>query len=168
MPLSMYDASIPVFRQALHSVGGLIDKAAAHCAARKIDPDAILKARLYPDMFHFTRQCQLVSDFAKGGAARLAGVDVPKYDDTETSFDELKARLAKTAAFIGSLDRAAIEAGADRKITMTLGGNPTEFTGVSMLFNNTLPNLYFHAATAYGILRHGGVEVGKRDFMVRP
>lgn len=167
MPLSLYDSSIPVFQRTLTTTSTILDKAAAHCTARKIDPAALLTARLFPDMFPLTRQVQLVSDFAKGGAARLAGIDIPKYEDTETSFDELKARLAKTHTFLTGVDRAAIEAGADRSITLTMAGKPVQMTGTALLTSHTLPNLYFHATTAYAILRHGGVEIGKGDFMGR-
>jgi hypothetical protein len=165
MSCSLYQASIPAFQRTLTATTRILAKAQAHCAARKIDPRALLDARLFPDMFPFSRQVQLVTDFAKGGAARLAGVEVPRYEDVEATFAELEARLAKTLAFVESVDRAAVEAGAERKIMLSIAGAPTEFTGATMLTHYTLPNLYFHAATAYGILRHGGIELGKRDFM---
>lgn len=167
MPFSLYDASVPPFDRMLSSLAAILDKTEAHCAARKIDPSVLLGMRLYPDMFALTRQVQLTTDFAKGACARLAGVEVPKYEDDEASITALKGRLAKTQSFIKGLDRAQIEQGGDRDITITIAGQPTTFKGTTYLVNFALPNFYFHAATAYDILRHAGVELGKRDFMGR-
>jgi hypothetical protein len=165
MSISMYEASVPVFRQMLDALSAVLDKAEAYAGARKIDPNALLQARLYPDMFPLTRQVQIACDFAKGASARLAGVEVPRYDDNEQSFADLKQRIAKTAAFIDTLPRAAIDGSEERDITLTVAGNSMHFKGQQYLLRYALPNFYFHATTAYGILRHNGLEVGKRDFI---
>jgi hypothetical protein len=165
MSFSMYSASAPVFKQILNSLSAIIDKAEAHAAEKKIDPAALLQARLFPDMFPFTRQVQIAADFAKGAAARLAGVEVPKYEDTEQTFADLKARLAKTIAFIDSLPKDGIEASAQRDITTGTGANIKQFKGQVYLMHYALPHFYFHATTAYDILRHNGLEVGKKDFV---
>ena len=165
MSISMYDASVPVFRQMLTSLSAILDKAEAHATDRKIDPAALLQARLYPDMFPLTRQVQIAADFAKGACARLAGVEVPRYEDTEQTFGELKERLAKTLAFIEGLPREAIANSEEREITLTVAGNPMEFKGQDYLLHWGLSHFYFHATTAYAILRHNGVEIGKRDFI---
>jgi hypothetical protein len=165
MSISMYDASVPVFRQMLNSLSAILDKAEAHAAGRKIDPAALLQARLYPDMFPLTRQVQIAADFAKGSCARLAGVEVPRYEDTEQGFGELKQRIAKTLAFIDGLPREAIEHSEERDIVLTVAGQQMQFKGQEYLLHWTLCNFYFHATTAYAILRHNGVELGKRDFI---
>lgn len=165
MTISMYAASVPVFRQMLASLSANLDKAEAHAADKKIDPNALLQARLFPDMFALTRQVLIAADFAKGACARLAGVDVPKYDDTEQTFVELKARLAKTLAFIDSLNPAQIDGSEAREITTSAGPNSKTFSGQTYLLHYALPQFFFHATTAYALLRHNGVEVGKRDFM---
>lgn len=165
MSISMYEAAVPVFRQMLDSLSAVLDKAEAHAAARKIDTAALLQARLYPDMFPLTRQVQIAADFAKGASARLAGVEVPRYEDTEQTFGELKQRIAKTLAFIDTLPREAIEHSEEREINLTVGGNQMQFKGQQYLLRYALPNFYFHTTTAYAILRHNGVEIGKRDFI---
>ena len=165
MSLSMHQASVPALLQILDSLSAVIDKAAAHCEARKIDPATLMGYRLAPDMFAFARQIQVATDNAKGIAARLAGVEIPKLADDETTFDELKARLAKVADFISSLPAAQFEGAETRAIMLKLGGTETHFTGANYLFGFGLPNFYFHASTAYDILRHAGVPVGKRDFL---
>jgi len=165
MTLSMYQASVPVFIQGLTGLGGVIDKAAAHAAERKIDPSALLQARLYPDMFPFTRQVQIATDFAKGGAARLAGVEFPAYEDSETSFDELKARVEKTIAFLRTLEAGAVDGSEERDITLVRRGETSTVKGQAYLLEQAMPNFYFHLTTAYAILRHNGVEVGKRNFL---
>ncbi|MES2299057.1 MAG: DUF1993 domain-containing protein [Pseudomonadota bacterium] len=165
MQFSMYSASVPVFRQILASLSAIIDKAEAHAIEKKIDPAALLQARLFPDMFPFTRQIQIAADFAKGASARLAGVEVPKYEDNEQSFGDLKARIAKTIAFIDSLPQGAIEDSAGRDITTSSGPNAKQFKGQVYLAHYALPHFYFHATTAYNLLRHNGVEVGKKDFI---
>lgn len=164
MSISMYSQSVPVFVRMLTNLSGILDKAAQHCAERKIDPAVLLSSRLFPDMFAFTRQVQIGCDFAKGGAARLAGVEVPKYDDNEATFDDLKARVAKTLAFVQALPAAQFEGSDTRQVTMPIRGEPMTFVGLPYLNNMVLPNFYFHLTTAYNILRHNGVPLGKGDF----
>jgi hypothetical protein len=161
----MHQASVPALLQILGSLSAVIDKAAAHCEARKIDPATLMGYRLAPDMFAFARQIQVATDNAKGIAARLAGVEIPKLADEEKTFDELKARLATVSAFVASLPAAQFEGAETREITLKLGGHEVHFTGANYLFGFGLPNFYFHASTAYDILRHAGVPVGKRDFL---
>ena len=165
MTLSMYDASVPVFKQILGSLSAILEQAETHAAERKIDPNALLQFRLYPDMFPFMRQVQVAADFAKGAAARLAGVPVPAFDDNEHSFAELKARIAKTLAFIDNLPKAQIEASEERAISTGSGDKARHFTGQTYLMHYALPHFYFHATTAYAILRHNGVAIGKKDFI---
>lgn len=166
MAISMYAASIPLFRQMLNSLSDILDKAEAHAAARKIDPNALLQARLFPDMFALIKQVQIASDFAKGVSARLAGIEVPSYEDTEQRFDELRARIAKTLAFIGDLRPDQIDGSEEREIVL-FAGTPreTKFSGLAYLVHYGLPQFLFHVTTAYAILRHNGVEIGKRDFI---
>lgn len=161
----MYEASVPVFKQILTSLSAIIDKAEAHANEKKIEPAALLQARLYPDMFPFIRQVQVACDFAKGASARLAGVDVPRYEDTEQSFAELKQRIETTLKFISGLPQDGIEASAQRDITTSSGANAKQFKGQVYLVHYALPHFYFHATTAYAILRHNGIEVGKKDFI---
>ena len=165
MSISMYAASVPVFRQILNSLSEILGKAEIHASERKIDPPALLQARLYPDMFALSRQIQIAADFAKGACARLAGADVPKYEDTEQSFADLQARLAKTIDFIESLPKNQIDGSEAREIHTSAGPNSKTFTGQTYLVHYALPQFFFHATTAYAILRHNGVEIGKRDFM---
>lgn len=166
MSNAMYTASIPVFTQMLGGLKTVLAKAAAHAAAKNIDPNALLQARLFPDMFALARQVQVACDFAKGPAARLAGVDVPAMADTETTFAQLDARIDAVLAFMATLTPAQFEAAATREI-VTQAGTPKEkrFTGSSYLFNYGLPHFFFHTVTAYDILRHNGVEVGKKDYV---
>jgi hypothetical protein len=165
MPQSMSHSSIPVFVTGLNALSSVLDKAEAFVAEKKIDATQFLHARLAPDMFDFTRQVQAVTDQARRGSARLAGVEPPSYEDNETNFAALKARLAKTVAYLKSLDAKAIDDSADRRITIPLGGNSGEMTGSDYLNYFLLPNYYFHLTTAYDLARHAGVEVGKRDFL---
>jgi len=165
MTFSMYDASVPVFKQVLTSLSAVIDKAQAHATENKIEPPALLQARLYPDMFPFLRQVQVACDFAKGCCARLAGVEVPRYEDTEQSFSELQQRIATTIAFIDALPQDGIEASAQRDISTSSGANAKQFKGQVYLVHYALPHFYFHATTAYALLRHNGVPVGKKDFI---
>ena len=165
MTLSMYQASVPVFIQGLTGLGGVIDKAAAHAAERKIDPAALLQARLYPDMVPFARQVQIATDVAKGGAARLAGVEFPTYEDSETTFEELRARVDKTIAFLRTLEAAQIDGSEDRDISLVRRGETSIVKGQAYLLEQAMPNFYFHITTAYAIQRHNGVEVGKRVFL---
>ena len=165
MSLSMYQASIPAFVQMLNNLAAILNKAEAHAGNRKIDLEVLLNYRLAPDMLPFVRQIQIAADLAKGAAARLAGVEVPKHDDTEKTFADLKARLAKTAAFVQSFKPNDIDGSEDREIKLTLGEHTMSFKGQPYLVHFTMPNFYFHCTTAYDILRHCGVELGKRDFI---
>lgn len=165
MPISMYAASIPPLRRSLANLKTLVEKAAAHAEAKKIDPSAITGMRLYPDMFPFSRQVQIATDTAKGTASRLAGVEAPKYEDNESTFAELIARLDKTIAYLDSFKPAQIDGSEDKTITLPLPSGALTFTGTSYLINFALPNLYFHVTAAYAILRHCGVEIGKMDFL---
>ena len=162
----IYDASIPVFKQMLGGMSDVLAKAEAHATAKKIDPNALLQARLFPDMFSLMRQVQVATDFAKSVSARLAGVDVPKVEDNEQTFAELQARIATVLTFIGGLDAAKFTDAATREI-VTQAGTPKEkrFTGQSYLFNYGLPHFFFHTTTVYALLRHNGVEVGKKDYL---
>ena len=162
----MYTTSIPVFKQMLGGLKEVLSKAEAHAAAKKIDPNALLQARLFPDMFALLRQVQVATDFAKSVSARLAGVEVPKLEDNEQTFAELQARSATVLAFIEGLDVAKFDEAATREI-VTQAGTPKEkrFTGQSYLLNYGLPHFFFHTTTAYAILRHNGVEVGKKDYV---
>jgi len=165
MTISMYQASVPVFQQGLVALSGVLDKAAAHAAARKIDPAVLLQTRLFPDMFPLTRQVQIAADFAKGCPARLAGVENPSFADEETTIDALKERLAKTGTFLKTLSAAQIDGSETRDITLKIAGNDTTFKGQTYLLHFALPNFYFHSSAAYAILRSSGVEIGKRDFI---
>jgi uncharacterized protein len=164
MSLSMYQASVPVFVRLLTALSAILDKAAAHAEARKIDPAALLQARLYPDMFPLLRQVLVAADFSKNGTARLAGVEPPKFEDSETTFPELKARLAKTLDYLKTIKPDQVDGSEERVITVKLGPREVTFKGQDYLLTNVLPNFYFHLTTAYAILRHNGVEIGKRDF----
>ena len=166
MTLSMHAASVPVFKQLLASLSDLLAKAEAHAIDKKIDPAVLLQSRLYPDMFPLVRQVQIACDFAKSVPARLAGADVPAYDDGEQSFGELRERIAKTLAFIDGLDPAAFEGSEERTILLR-PGKPKErsISGQGYLLNYGLPQFFFHVTTAYALLRHNGIEIGKKDFM---
>lgn len=163
----MFDTSVPVLIHFLKGLSALLKKAEDHCEARKIDPDAILQARLFPDMFNFTRQVQLSTDFAKGMGARLAGIPVPSFADEEKTFAELQARIAKTVDFLGTLTKEQYAEAATRKVTIKVGGKDTDFAGADYVATYALPNFYFHLTTAYNILRHNGIELGKKDYMGR-
>ena len=164
--MSFYDAAVPAYLQMLNSLSGLITKAEAHCKAKNIQPDVILGSRLFPDMLPFSKQIQLVSDFAAKGCARLTHSEVPSTPDTEKTFDELKQRLAKTVDYVNSFKPAQFEGADARDVTFPAGPDRTiTMKGQQFLSAFSLPNFYFHAATAHGILRHNGVEIGKRDFL---
>jgi hypothetical protein len=174
MALSMFDASVPSMLRQLAALGAILEKAAAYAAARKIDPAVLLGTRLYPDMFALTRQVQLTCDFAKNTVARLAGQEPPNWPDEEATFEQLRARIARTVDFVKGFSASQLEGAETRDITLpprrayamtALGGKPSTFKGAPFLFNFALPNFYFHATTAYDILRHCGVEIGKRDFI---
>ena len=163
---ALYTASIPVFKQLLGGLDQVLAKAEAHVEAKKIDPNALLQARLFPDMFTLLRQVQVASDFAKSVSARLANVEVPSLPDTEQTFAELRARIATMQAFIGGLDASKFADAAGREI-ITQPGTPREkrFNGESYLYSYALPHFFFHVTTAYNILRHNGVEVAKKDYI---
>ena len=166
MSLSMHAASVPVFQQMLTALGGVLAKAEAHAIERKIDPGALLQARLFPDMFPLTRQVQIACDFATSVSARLAGEEVPAYEGGDQTFADLQQRIAATLAFVGGLDAARFEGSAQREIVLR-PGTPKEkrFDGATYLLNYGLPQFLFHVTTTYALLRHGGVPVGKKDFM---
>lgn len=161
----MYAHIVPPMTRTLNALAAILAKAEAHCTARKIDPAALLTARLYPDMFAFTRQVQLTADFCARAGARLAGAEVPSFPDTETSFAELIARVEKARDYLLGLEAAAFDGSAERVVTIRMRGHDMPMVGLQYLTMYSLPQVYFHAATAYGILRHNGVEVGKLDFM---
>lgn len=166
MTNATYSASVPVFKQMLGGLQEVLRKAEAHALDKKIDPNALLQARLFPDMFPLLRQVQVATDFAKSVAARLAGVEVPKVEDTEQTFADLQARIAVVLAFMKGLDAGKFADAATREI-VTQAGTPKEkrFTGESYLLNYGLPHFFFHTTAAYAILRHNGVEVGKKDYI---
>jgi hypothetical protein len=164
----MYQASVPRFANILKDLSAILDKAQAHAEARKIDPAALTNFRLYPDMLPMKRQVQIACDTAKGAVARLAGVEVPKHDDTEETFADLKARIAKTIDLIQTFKPAQIDGSDEKNIHLKLGQREVEFKGMQYLLGHALPNFYFHVTTAYDILRHNGVEIGKRDYIGNP
>jgi uncharacterized protein len=166
--ISMSLASAPRFANGLKNLSAVLAKAAAHAEARKIDPLVLTQARLFPDMLPMARQIQIASDTAKGCVARLAGVEIPKYEDTEKSFDELQARIAKTIDFIHTVPAAQIDGSEDKDIVLKLGPREVQFTGLQYLCGFAIPNFYFHVTTAYAILRHNGVELAKSDFIGQP
>lgn len=163
--MNMYDASVPVFVHFLRSLSAILKKAEVHCAARKIDPAVILSARLFPDMFALTRQVQIASDAAKGAGARLAGIAVPSWPDDEKSFEDLQARISKTIAFLSDLKAEQFAGAETRAIALKAGGRELNFEGFAYLETWAKPNFYFHVTTAYAILRHNGIELGKPDFL---
>ena len=163
--MSMSKASIPVFEIGLNALSAILDKAEAYAEDKSIDPTALLSARLFPDMFALTRQVQSACDQAKNGGARLAGIDPPRYEDNEKTIAELKARIARTIFFMKTLDAKKIDESAAHEVTFPLGPSKGHMKGADYLNHFVLPNFYFHVTTAYNILRHGGVEIGKRDFI---
>jgi hypothetical protein len=165
MTISMYQASVPVFVHAMGNLQAILAKAAAHAEAKKIDPAVFVNARLAPDMFALARQIQIASDAAKGCVARLAGAEVPSYPDTESTFPELEARIAKTIAFVKGFTATQIDGSEERSVLLKMRSGDMTFRGQDYLFKLTLPNFYFHITTAYDILRHNGVEVGKMDYL---
>ena len=165
MSNDLYQASVPQFLRMLGNLKAILEKAAAHAAAKKIDESALLNARLYPDMFPLTQQVQIASDFARGTSARLSGSEPPAIEDKEKSFAELIARVDTAIAYVRGLPAAKFEGAEDRKVVRKIRGTERTFSGTDYLYQFALPNFYFHLATAYGILRHNGVEVGKTDFL---
>ena len=165
MTVSMFTASVPVYTQFLTSLSAILKKAAAHAEAKKIDPSVLINARLSPDMFALARQVQIATDHAKGSLARLAGVEIPAYADTEATFDELEARIQKTLAFVKTFKPEQIDGTEGKEIVLTFGTQKFPFNGQTYLIQFALPNFYFHTTMAYAILRENGVDIGKRDFM---
>jgi len=161
----MYSLSVPVFNTTLANLSAILDKAAAHAEARKIDPAVLLSARLYPDMLPFTKQIQIASDSAKGGAARLTGAEPPAFEDSETTFAELKARIARTREYLATLAPEKFAGAEERAIELKMRNGTRHFVGLPYLAHYVLPNFFFHTTTAYAILRHNGVELGKMDFL---
>lgn len=166
MSMSMYAASIPVFRHMLKNLEHILDKGEASAAARKIEPAVLLTDRLAPDMLPFTRQILIACDAAKNGIARISGVEAPKFDDTESTFGELKARIRKTLDYLETVPAAAVDGTEDKEITFPTGGTTRTMKAQAFLTTWVLPNFFFHITTAYAILRHDGVELGKRDYLV--
>ena len=164
--MSFYDATVPAFQQMLKSLSGLLTKAEAHCKTKNIEPDVLLGARLYRDMLPLSKQIQLACDFAGKSCARLAHIDVPTTPDTEKSFEELQQRLAKTIDYLKAFKPAQIDGADSKDVTFPAGPNTSlTLKGQDFINRMAFPNFYFHAATAHGILRHNGVEIGKRDFL---
>jgi uncharacterized protein len=167
MKTSMYHASVPTFIRVLNNLAAILEKGAAHAEARKIDPTVLLSARLFPDMFPFTRQVQLTADTAISGAARLAGTEVPVHGNNETSFAELITRIRKTTAQLEAFTPQQLDGTEDKTITWQTRSSTRSMQGLPYLMNHVLPNLFFHTTTAYNILRHNGVELGKMDYLGR-
>jgi uncharacterized protein len=165
MPMSLYQVTVPVFVKTLANLRAVLEKAKAHALDHKIEESVLVNARLYPDMLPLSRQVQIATDIARGGAARLAGVEPPSYEDKEQSFDDLVARIARTIDYMKGLDAKQFEGAATREITRPLRGEPHKFTGSNYLLQFVTPNVYFHTATAYDILRHNGVVLGKADYL---
>lgn len=165
MTISLYQASVPLLVHGLTQLNAILDKAVAHAAEKKFDSAVLAGSRLYPNMFPLTRQVQIATDNAKGFPARIADREVPRYEDTETTFPELKARLAKTIAFLQTFSPADIDGKEDKVVTFKLGPNTVTYTGHDYLTTYLLPNFFFHVSIAYAILRHNGVELGKRDYL---
>lgn len=168
MALSMYQASIPVFLRMLGNLATFLGKAEKYAEAHKIDPLVLPQARLAPDMYPLTRQIQIATDGVKGCAARLAGVEIPSFPDVETTFPELQERIQKTIIFLQNFKPSQIDGSEDRVVTLKLRGQETSFKGQVYLLNFVLPNLFFHITTAYAILRHNGVDLGKMDYLGNP
>ena len=168
MTISMYQASAPRLINSMRNLSTILDKTQAYIDAKKIDPSALLQFRLFPDMLNLTRQIQIATDTAKGVVARLAGVDIPTYEDNETSVAELQARIANTIAFIEGFTPAQIDGTEDKAIVTKRGDKETHYTGMQFLLGHAIPNVYFHVSIAFAILRHNGVEIGKRDYLGKP
>jgi hypothetical protein len=168
MTISMYQASVPRFANILGNLSGIMDKTQAHIDAKKIADATLTAYRLFPDMLPLTTQVQIACDTAKGVVARLAGIDIPVYEDDEKTIADLKTRIAKTIAFIQSVEAAQIDGTEDKAIVTKRGDKETHYTGMQFLLGHAIPNFYFHVTTTYNILRHNGVEIGKRDFLGKP
>ena len=168
MTISMYQASVPRFANVLGNLSNILDKAQAHVDAKKLDAATLTNFRLFPDMFPLARQVQIACDTAKGLVARLAGVEIPAYEDNEVTIADLKARIAKTIAFMQSIPAEKIDGTEDKDIVTKRGDKETHYKGMQFLLGHAVPNVYFHVTTAYNILRHNGVEIGKRDYLGNP
>jgi len=168
MTISMYQASVPRFVNILGNLSNILDKAQAHVDARKIDPTTLTTYRLFPDMLPLTKQVQIACDTAKGVVARLAGVEIPVYVDNEVTLADLKARIARTIAFIQTVPEGQINGTEDKEIVVKRGDKETQYKGMQFLLGHAVPNFYFHVTTTYNILRHNGVEIGKRDYLGNP
>ena len=168
MTISMYQASAPRLINSMRNLSAILDKTQIYIDTKKIEPAALLQFRLFPDMLNFTRQVQIASDTANGVVARLAGVDIPTYEDNETSVAELQARIAKTIAFIETFTPAQLDGTEDKAIVTKRGDKETHYTGMQFLLGHAIPNVYFHVSIAFAILRHNGVEIGKRDYLGKP
>lgn len=168
MTISMYQASAPRLINSMRNLSTILDKTQIYIDTKKIDPAALLQFRLFPDMLNLTRQIQIASDTAKGVVARLAGVDIPVYEDNETSVAELQARIAKTITFIEGFTPAQLDGTEDKAIVTKRGDKETHYTGMQFLLGHAIPNVYFHVSIAFAILRHNGVEIGKRDYLGKP
>ena len=168
MTISMFQASVPVLIRGLTNLQAILGKGQAHAAEKQIDPSVLTGARLFPDMHPLARQVHIATDTAKGCAARLAGVEAPKFEDVEFTFDELHARIQKTIDYLKEFNAAQIDGSETREVTLKMRSGPVEFNGLSYLLGFAMPNFYFHITTAYDILRHNGVELGKLDFLGKP
>ncbi|MBI2747251.1 MAG: DUF1993 domain-containing protein [Burkholderiales bacterium] len=168
MSISMYQASLPRFINILGNLSAILDKTQAHVEAKKLDETSLTGFRLYPDMLPMARQIMIATDTAKGLVARLAGVEIPVYEDTEKTIPELKARIAKTIAYLQSFKPAQIDGTEDKEIVIKRGDKETRYTGMQFMLGHAVPNFYFHVTTTYAILRHNGVEIGKRDYLGNP
>ncbi len=168
MTISMYQASVPRFVNILGNLSNILDKAQAHVDAKKLDTATLTTYRLFPDMLPMTTQVRIACDTAKGAVARLAGVEIPAYEDNEKTLADLKARIAKTIAFIQTVTPAQIDGTEDKEIVIKYGEKETRYKGMQFLLGNAVPNIYFHVTTTYNILRHNGIEIGKRDYLGNP
>jgi len=163
--LTIYDVSIPPLKRALNNLSHILKKGEAYAVAKQVAPAVLLNSRLFPDMYPLTRQVQIATDMSKGAGARLANIEIPKYDDNETTFGELQERIAKTVAFLDSIKPAQLDGAEAKQVELLVRKQKMEFTGLQYLTSWVLPNVYFHSATAYDILRHNGVELGKSDYL---
>jgi hypothetical protein len=165
MKLSIHAVSIDIFARALGNLSAILDKGAAHAAAKKFDSTVLVNSRLAPDMLPLSRQVQIACDLAKNSAARLAGLEPPRYEDHEKTIEELRARIAKTLDYLSSIPASALEGSEERDIKVPAGERTLEFKGLAFVQRWAIPNVFFHVSTAYNILRHNGVDIGKRDFL---
>jgi hypothetical protein len=165
MSMSLYQAAVPVFVKTLSNLRAVLEKAKAHALDHKIEEAVFVNARLYPDMLPLARQVQIASDIARGAAARLSGVEPPSYEDKEQTFDDLAARIERTIDYMNGLGEKQFDGAEAREIVRPLRGEPHKYTGINYLLQFATPNVYFHTATAYGILRHNGVPLGKSDYL---